>query len=459
MQWHTIYSAKRRKGHPASPEDSAPGRSGYQRDYDRLIFSSPFRRLQNKTQVFPLPGSIFVHNRLTHSLEVSCVGRSLGALVGNGIYEKYKDENGEQPGFADFYRYDLANVIASACIAHDIGNPPFGHSGEDALSQYFRDNESELKDRFSEAEWADLTNFEGNANAFRLLTHQFDGRAEGGYRLTYATLVSILKYPCESLATHKKKGIHRKKYGFFQSEEDLFLDVATELGLVREEVEERLAFRRHPFVFLTEAADDICYNVIDLEDAHRLKIITYAEAEGFLLNFYPEGSAERKRTANTLLKFNDNNEKVAFLRAQVIGRLTNACQEAFLENEAAILSGTFNTSLIEAIDEEAQKALKAIETYSVAHIYNHDSVVEVELAGYSVLGYLVGKMVPAILSDKKSKADKKLLRLIPSQFYTEGAERSAYEKAQAVLDFVSGMTDLYAVDLYRRISGISMPYY
>src|SRR5690606_4852468 len=261
MDLNLIYSPKR-----LGVDATQDTRTAYQRDFDRIIFSSGFRRLQNKTQVFPLPGSVFVHNRLTHSLEVASVGRSLGNLAGEFIYKKYKEELNKES--RQFYRHNLYNVISSACLCHDIGNPAFGHYSEDAIASFFEKNESEFKSKFTDKEWTDFIHFEGNANAIRTLTQQQNGKSEGGLGLTFATLVSIAKYPCESVARNKKI-LHRKKFGFFQSEKFNFEKIASETQLIQEN-KEPLIYKRHPFVWLVEAADDICYNIIDLEDSHRL---------------------------------------------------------------------------------------------------------------------------------------------------------------------------------------------
>ena len=272
MKWQTIYTTQR----VGQKEETAGTRSGFQRDFDRLIFSSAFRRLQNKTQVFPLPGSTFVHNRLTHSLEVASVGRSLGNMVGEKISREIGDKESDS---YEFYKYELANVVAAGCLAHDIGNPAFGHSGEKAISAYFIDSAKkhidgkELKSFFSEKEWADISNFEGNANAVRILTHVFKGRLIGGLGLTYTTIASILKYPCEATAIDKDFK-HRKKFGFFQSQTEAIHAIAAKLGMKREEGE-AVVYKRHPFVYLVEAADDICYSIIDMEDAHRLGILSH----------------------------------------------------------------------------------------------------------------------------------------------------------------------------------------
>jgi dGTPase len=338
MQFDSIYTHKR-VGSDRIPEGP---RSGFQRDFDRLVFSSAFRRLQNKTQVFPLPGTAFVHNRLTHSLEVASVGRSLGKMIGEKISESFR--HAESDAF-EFYRYELANVVAAGCLAHDIGNPAFGHSGEKAISTYFVEQAQKdidgqpLRDFFNAAEWQDLTNFEGNANAVRVLTHSFRGRFPGGFGLTYTTIASILKYPCESVAVNKGFR-HRKKYGFFQTEKETAVQIMRELNMI-EESDSPLVFKRHPFVYLVEAADDICYNIVDMEDAQRLGILRKKEVEDAFLDLLRSISADyADRTLVHYRKMEDVNEAIGFLRARVINLLVNQATDIFLANQASVLDGT-----------------------------------------------------------------------------------------------------------------------
>src|ERR1700744_4613654 len=338
MNWQQLYSPLRTGAvTPSQNEFSAeiarsadPNvRTSFLRDYDRLIFSSAFRRLQNKTQVFPLPGSTFVHNRLTHSLEVASVRRSLGKMVGTFLADNELGAAGadapdraaapasDRADAREFYRYELSNVIAAACLAHDIGNPAFGHSGEKALSAWFSGN-GQLQSFFSSDEWADLVNFEGNANAFRILTHSFNGKLPGGFGLTYTTLAAILKYPCD--ATAVAAAAHRKKYGFFQSERENFHEVADALHMIRDNSAPR-AFFRHPFVYLTEAADDICYQVIDVEDAHRLGILDRGEAQELLMNLMRSigrSGDNMEKVGKTGASINEPNEKKAYLRTRCI---------------------------------------------------------------------------------------------------------------------------------------------
>ena len=319
--------------HEARKDD----RTEFQRDYDRLIFSAPFRRLQNKTQVFPLPGSVFVHNRLTHSLEVSCVGRSLGNDVASQLLKKH-------PALADSHISEIGSIVSAACLAHDLGNPPFGHSGEKAISTYFSEGQGmALKKELSPMEWDDLTHFEGNANAFRILTHQFEGRRKGGFVMTYSTLASIVKYPFSSQLAGKKS-----KFGFFLSEEADYQKIAGELGIIRlSKPDEPLRYARHPLVYLVEAADDICYQMMDIEDAHKLKLLTHDETKGLYMQFFDE--KRRKRIEEVCRIVTDVNEQIAYLRSSVIGALIKECTRVFTENEKKILAGEFEGALIKHI--------------------------------------------------------------------------------------------------------------
>ena len=430
---------------------TSASRTDFQRDFDRIIFSAAFRRLQNKTQVFPLPGSVFVHNRLTHSLEVSSVGRSLGSAVGEFIVKNYQNDLSEEA--KNFYHHNLHNVIAAACLCHDVGNPAFGHSGEDAIASYFEKNESDLKQKFSEKEWADLVNFEGNANAIRVLTHQQNGKDEGGTQLTMTTLASIAKYPCEAVA--KKKGvIHRKKFGFFQNEKETFLNIANAVNLMQEN-EEPTIFKRHPFVWLVEAADDICYNIIDMEDAHRLGIVSTSDCENLFLDLIKSENQNTKRVEDKLAILTNANERISYLRAKVINALINKSIELYECNLLSILIGNLVNGLLDIYKTE-NKSLQEIESFSIEKIYGHKAVIEIENAGYNVMYELLNHFIPPILKEKSERKsyDKMALKLLPKQFlYEEGSD---YQKILGVIDFVSGMTDNFATDLYRKIKGIEI---
>lgn len=458
MNWEQLYSAKRTGSEHKASSSPETIRNSFQRDYDRLIFSSAFRRLQNKTQVFPLPGAVFVHNRLTHSLEVASVGRSLGKAVGDALADKYPGQSEE---FKEFYRYELPSVIAAACLAHDIGNPPFGHSGEDAIRTFFNDLQGEAKQRFqnelSPNQQRDLLYFEGNANAFRTLTHSFNEPRLGGFQLTYTTLASIVKYPSDSLNGFNKQQLSTKKSGFFDSEIATWQSIAKLLDLPQSDSNKQV-YARHPFVYLVEAADDICYRIIDFEDAHRLGILTIATITDLFLAFFEKetGYDAKDRILQTLDSINDDNQKVQFLRAKLINLMVQRVCQVFLEKENELLEGSLQKSLIDYLPDGELGIIKKIDKYSVEHIYNHRSVVEIELAGYNVIGFLLKQFINAVLKPGSSKS-KKLLQIIPPQFVISNSKESLYGDMQSVVDFIAGMTDLYAVDMYRKLTGMNFP--
>ena len=447
MNWNTLLSAHRY--HPGSPASlfHSHDRSQFQRDYDRLIFSSPFRRLQNKTQVFPLPGYIFVHNRLTHSLEVASVGRSLGNKIAQFL--KQNRIQMENPELLE----EIGTIVSSACLAHDLGNPPFGHSGEEAISYFFSEGEGRyFKKLLSDEEWTDLSHFEGNANAFRLLTHSFNGRRPGGYTMTYTTLASIVKYPFESTcATHK--GL---KDGFFQSEKEIFRQVAEELGLLQVE-EHPLQYVRHPLVYLVEAADDICYQIMDIEDSHKMRILSYDETTAILENYYDknEDKEDLKIIARTFKVVTDKNERIAFLRAGIINKLINACADVFCNNYEAIMDGTFKSTLIKNLSGTNKEAYDKCTDLAYSRIYHTDIVTQIQIAGFKILGTILKEYTDAVLKPETYYA-RNILSVMPEQ-YQVSKENSMYTKIQTVVDYVSGMTDSYALNLYRKIKGIELP--
>ncbi|WP_313270170.1 dGTP triphosphohydrolase [Epilithonimonas vandammei] len=447
MDLNSIYTSQRTGNNP----NTKVSRTDFQRDFDRIIFSSAFRRLQNKTQVFPLPGSVFVHNRLTHSLEVSSVGRSLGSVIGEFIYGQFKNDLNEES--KNFYLHNLSNVIAAGCLCHDVGNPAFGHSGEDAIASYFDRNDTSLKSKFNEKEWADLVNFEGNANAIRVLAQQQQGKDAGGVQLTLSTLASIAKYPCEAIA--KKKGVvHRKKFGFFQNEKEIFLEIAKSTLMIKEN-DDPYIFKRHPFVWLVEAADDICYNIIDMEDAHRLGIVSTADCKNLFFELVKSETDDIKRVEQKLDSISNENEQISYLRAKVINALINKSIELYKNNFDKILQGNLEKGLLDIYKSE-NKTLQDIESFSIEKIYNHKAVVEIENAGYNVMYELLDHFIPSILksTDERKSYDKKALKLLPKQFFYE--DGTDYQKVLGVIDFVSGMTDNFATDLYRKIKGIDI---
>ncbi len=445
MNWKQLISA-RRFGMEEFHREREENRSEFQRDYDRLIFSAPFRRLQNKTQVFPLPGSVFVHNRLTHSLEVSCVGRSLGNDVAKAILKR-------QPELRDSYLPEIGSIVSAACLAHDLGNPPFGHSGERAISTFFSEGKGQFLQekqpdgqQLSAAEWEDLIHFEGNANAFRLLTHRFEGRRKGGFAMTYTTLASIVKYPFSSSLAGKKS-----KFGFFTTEEESYRKIATELGLTLLN-EHPLRYARHPLVFLVEAADDICYQMMDIEDAHKLKILTTEETKQLFMGFFEDERIEHIR--ETLRIVSDTNEQIAYLRSSVIGLLIRECTRVFLEHEPEILAGAFEGALIRHVAGKPAEAYEHCAKVSMDKIYRSRDVLDIELAGFRIISTLLELMIDAVTSPEKAYS-KLLINRVSEQYHINSPV--LYERIQAVLDYISGMTDVFALDLYRKINGNSLP--
>lgn len=440
MNWEQLLSTKR-FGMEKYHDEKYHDRTDFQRDYDRLIFSAPFRRLQNKTQVFPLPGSIFVHNRLTHSIEVSCVGRSLGVIVGRELSKRY-------PG-SDAAFEEISSIVAAGCLAHDLGNPPFGHSGETAITSYFSEGKGkhlESKIREERGRWEDFTNFEGNANSLRLLIHQFNGRRPGGFVLTYSMLASIVKYPYSAVAANGKG-----KFGFFQAEENDFKKIAEELGVYCIQ-DSPLQYVRHPLVYLVEAADDICYKIMDMEDAHKLGLLTTEQTISLFMNFFPE--ERQQKMHKTMQVVSDVNEQVAYLRSSVIGLLVDECAQVFLDHEDRILDGSFDGSLIKHISPLPNEAYKESTKVSYQKIYKTKDVVDIELAGHRIIGFLLDTFISAI-ENPKAKYSELILSRMPDQY--EKNAPTLYQRILAILDFISGMTDVYALDLYRKITGMSLP--
>ena len=443
MEWKQLISNKR-FGQEHKHAERHDDRSEFKRDYDRLIFSSAFRRLQNKTQVFPLPGSIFVHNRLTHSLEVASVGMSIGNDISRRVIQK-------QPDLKDTLVEEIGTIVSAACLAHDLGNPPFGHSGEKAIQTFFSEGPGlKIKPMVSSEFWDDITHFEGNANAFRILTHRFKGRRQGGFVMTYSMLASIVKYPfASSLA-----GNHGK-FGFFASEAESYRKIADELAIsCKSAPGEPLKYARHPLVYMVEAADDICYEIMDIEDSHKLKILSYAETENLLLSFFDEDIQQKIRQRIIDEELTDENEKVVYMRASVIGKLENECVAAFLAHEEEILAGTFEGSLIDHISERQKKAYKECEKISFSKIYQSKPVLDIELSGYQIMATLMEVFIEAAVSPSRFYS-KQLLRRVSSQYDIEN--ENLEERIMAVLDYISGMTDIYALDIYQKINGISLP--
>ena len=374
---------------------------------------------------------------------MSCVGRSLAREVVRGLLTEYASQPWRNKLF------DVPDIVAAACLAHDLGNPPFGHSGEKAISTFFSEGPgAALQEQLTPAQWSDLVNFEGNANSFRQLTHQFNGRRPGGFALTYSMLASIVKYPYESRAALKAN-----KFGFFCTEKEGFERIAAELGLLRISSPEGLTiYARHPLVYLVEAADDICYEVMDIEDAHKLKILSHNEVMTLLLGFFDAG--ERAHKLEVMAGIADPNEKVAYMRSCVIGSLVESCAEEFLENEAAILAGTFSGSLLNRIRPDLRSAYEECSRVSWARIYCAPDVVDIELAGNRIITFLMDKLIHAVRFPELNYS-RLLLSKVPGQYDVHSDD--LFTKVQAAVDHVASMTDVYALDLYRRLNGQTLP--
>ncbi|QCX40761.1 deoxyguanosinetriphosphate triphosphohydrolase [Aureibaculum algae] len=443
MNWEQLLSLKK-YGDTKQRERNKQNetRIGFEVDYDRIIFSDSFRSLQDKTQVIPLSNTDFVHTRLTHSLEVSVVGRSLGRIVGKALLEKY-------PNLKDlgYQINDFGAIVASACLAHDIGNPPFGHSGEKAIGEYFKSgNGIKYKNELSDKQWQDLIDFEGNANGFKILTESRIG-VEGGLRLSYATLGAFMKYPKESLPKKPTANIVDKKYGFFQSDTETFLDVAKSLHLEQNRKED-ISYLRHPLAFLVEAADDICYTIIDFEDGINLGWIEEEFALEYLIKLV-------KDTINTekYYQLTTKQDRISYLRALAIGNLINEAAAVFLENETKILAGQYQISLLEKCKYEAQ--INDIIKISINKIYRSKEVIEKEISGYKVLADLLDVFIHAVnntFEQKPSSYDNLIMNLLPIKY--QNLDTNLYDRILSVCSFIASMSDGAAILLHKKIKGV-----
>jgi len=443
MDWEQLLSLKRYGDtNKRLRKEQDETRLGFEVDYDRIIFSSEFRGLQDKTQVVPLSKTDFVHTRLTHSLEVSVVGRSLGRRVGQLLLKKH-------PHLESSHGYkmnDFGAIVAAAALAHDIGNPPFGHSGEKAIGAYFKEGSgAKFKDLLTAKEYQDLCDFEGNANGFKILTESREGR-EGGLRLSYATLGAFMKYPKESLPKKPSKHIVDKKYGFFQSEKQMFNDVAKDLGLIKRH-DDYLSFQRHPLAYLVEAADDICYTIIDFEDGINLGLIQEEYALEYLINLVRDSIITKNY--NTLKTTED---RVSYLRALAIGRLIEEAATLFMKHEEAILAGKFETGLLDVSQYKAQ--IKDIIDISINNVYRSKEVINKEIAGYQILNQLLesfGKMAFNYYDDNLSNYDKLLLTTLPETVMLN--TDSLYNNLLAVCLYISKLSDTNAMLLHKKLQG------
>lgn len=445
MNWEQLLSLKRfGDTNKRIRKEQDETRLGFEVDYDRIIFSSEFRSLQDKTQVIPLSKTDFVHTRLTHSLEVSVVGRSLGRLVGEKLLEKH-------PHLERIHGYkihDFGAIVAAAALAHDIGNPPFGHSGEKAIGTFFKTGEgAQYKNKLTEKEYQDLCDFEGNANGFKILTETRAGRI-GGLRLCYATLGAFTKYPKESLPKKPTNHIADKKYGFFQSEKEIFLDVANDLGLLKRS-EKHLSYARHPLAFLVEAADDICYTIIDFEDGINLGLIQ----EEFALEYLSKIIRSNIKPEN-YYALSTKQDRIGYLRALAIGTLINEAVAIFMEHEEAILNGEFDCALLDKSKYDAQ--IKDIIKISVENVYQSTEVIDKEIAGYGVLNTLLKTYTNAVnncFNNTASNYDKLILKALPKTINTETS--SLYNRLSGVCYYISLLSDSKAISEYNKIKGIA----
>ena len=444
MQWEQLLSLRKQgdKGKRLRKEE-LDTRLGFEVDYDRIIFSSAFRSLQDKTQVIPLSKTDFVHTRLTHSLEVSVVGRSLGRLAGKQIIEKYphlKEIHG-------FHMNDFGAIVAAAALSHDIGNPPFGHSGEKAIGEYFSIGKGlKYKDQLSEKEWQDLVDFEGNANGFSVLTASRPG-IEGGLRISYATLGAFIKYPKESLPKKPTKNIADKKYGFFQNDKAFFQEVAKELGMIPNKSGNDIGYERHPLAYLVEAADDICYTIIDFEDGINLGLVSEDFALEYLIKLVKDSIDTAKyKTLET------KEDRISYLRALAIGSLINDAVNVFIENEELILQGKFPYALTDKSKYKAQ--MDDIIKLSVKNIYQSREVIEKELTGYQIINTLLDKFITAFnnkYDGTPTNYDNLLLKILPEKHHLEKA--TLYERLLHICHYISMLTDGNALEIFETLNG------
>ncbi|HDZ04629.1 deoxyguanosinetriphosphate triphosphohydrolase [Maribacter sp.] len=444
MNWEQLLSLRRQGDtNKRLRNEQDETRLGFDVDYDRIIFSSAFRSLQDKTQVIPLSKTDFVHTRLTHSLEVSVVGRSLGRLAGKKIIEKH-------PYLKEIHGYqfnDFGGIVAAASLAHDIGNPPFGHSGEKAIGEYFKTgNGLKFKDQLSEVEYQDIIDFEGNANGFRLMTQDRAG-VLGGLRLSYATLGAFMKYPKESLPKKPTNHICDKKFGFFQSEKYIFEEVAKDLGLPTRENNGTVSYGRHPLTFLVEAADDICYTIIDFEDGINLGLISEDYALEYLIKLVKDTINTKKYNSLEYME-----DRLSYLRALAINTLIQDAVSIFVENEENILNGTFEVSLLDKSGFKAQIA--DIISLSVQKIYQSQEVVEKEIAGYTIISDILDVYIDALIGKRNNNASnyhKLILRTLPG-FYQQ-TDASLYKIVLNTCCYVASLSDSAAVHMHNKIKG------
>ncbi len=452
MQWKKLLSARRLGA--AGSAAVQPGRSPFQQDFDRIVFSSSFRKLHDKAQVFPLSDEDNVRTRLTHSMETASIGRSLGAIAGVGICEKL-GESRIRPNH-------IGEIVAAASLAHDIGNPPFGHSGEESIRYWFTHSPvaAELRKHMNSDEIADIDRYEGNAQGFRVLTKLEMPENHGGMQLTCATLGAVAKYPATSSCKDRLPGVSGKKFNFFHSEKDLFAEVANTCGLLPNTTGD--GWCRHPLAFLVEAADDVTYRIVDFEDGHLLNIIAYWELEMLMLKIIGDNGETRER----LKLIPNERRRVEMLRAMTLGALVKQVTKAFLDNEEKMLAGELDKPLIELIP--SAKVLAEIYDISIEKIYTYRRAVEIGVAGYELTNGLLDILVSATeeyvdalkRGEKPEPRSWRLLSLLPGSCCQKENKLwmdSAYCRLQCILDYFTSMTDTHAVSTFKKMKGISLP--
>jgi len=447
MKWKDLIKDYR-LGCPKDKKEDCKGRNKFQRDFDRLIFSNEFRKLHGKTQVFPFPESDFIHTRMTHSLESVSVGRSLGNIVGEKLFDD-KDSN--------IKANEIGSIVSAACLAHDIGNPPFGHSGEDAVKDFFNNNGEKYLEKLTLAEKADFQKFESNAMTFHILTYSNSKKTknDGGLGLTYPTLASLVKYPRLShTKDFNKKAKSESKPGILIGDLYNFREVADSLKIKKKSESK---WYRYPLTFLVEAADDICYKIMDLEDGFKHGLVDYKTVDELLKIIIKteEGKQDINAFENSLSNIIDETEKVGYLRAKAINSLVIQVANKFINKEQEILKGKFDENLCDVI--ESKETLEVIEKLTYREIFSYKSVVEIEAAGYKVLPDLLDIFLSAAQTPDENRSNK-ILNLLPDE-YRFDYEECNYQSILSIVKYITGMTDNFAVDMYRKLNGIELPNY
>lgn len=448
MNWSQLLCAERLGGRGAKIEE---GRSPFHSDHDKIVFSGAFRRLARKTQVHPLATNDHIHNRMTHSLEVACVGRTLGIRVGQALKDK-----GDLP--ASIWPSDIGDIVQASCLAHDIGNPPFGHTGEDAIRNWFQKEGAAFLEGLSPAEQDDIRTFEGNAQGLRVLTTSEYHQYHDGMRLTYATLASSIKYPWTASPCLQGLRPKNNKYGIFQTELNYFREIADKTGLISRGND---WYCRHPLVYLMEAADDFCYGIIDLEDGLEMGILNWREIYELLLPVIAD-SPQLDDLERLLNKVNDG-RKPALVRGKIIDAFIHAGTQAFIKNQEAFLHGEVESDLISLCDDKVRTAVQVAKDLAKRKIFNHARRVELEIGAYAVIGRLLETICSAVYASLGDAAhmtykDNRVMALIgENNFHPNVASKTGHYKylaLMAVIDYISGMTDNYATNLAKQFNGL-----